>query len=406
MQAVIPFQENTAGNSPHGGATWGISPPQGPAMQLSLEQRSASSVPSLQVFAPDVDAIDDPPSSDQVRLREAFDRHLRSGLDIPKQKGTLSAYQTALAHWERFTTDPTIADAARDNRAWQSLRRAMEEAGFAAATIRKTGRHLRALFRRLAAPSDGNPAGLSIVPRAPYFDMPKAPRQLPRLATFDELSSLYEMANVATWPELSDARPADFWRAVLVCFYNLGPRAWELFCESPGLGVDRREPRPAPHWSGWRWAFADLDGRQPALEYWIPKVSAWHRVPLSRIVIAHLRRIGADRRAIFPATKAHASVYGQWRCLKAAALAAHGDRLRGIETLDFHNIRKTCQTEWDTLKMGLGDHIVWHTPTDVGGMHYRNFARLARAHCEDLPQPDAFREIFAPRGPVQKRLFD
>lgn len=406
MPALFPHQDWTAGHSPHGGTKWGIRPQESLAMQLSLEPESKPAPAVLRVFAPDAAADVFEPDSDQLTLREAFALHLRPSFDLPAQKGTLSAYDTALKHWERFTPNLPIAEACRDNRPWMELRRAMEQKGFAAATIRKTGRHLRALFRRLGPPTDGNPGGLSILQRTPYFEMPRAPKKLPRLATFEELSALYEAASIATWPLLPDIPPSTFWRAVIVCFYNLGPRAWELFCELPHADVNRSDARPGPHWPGWRWGFADLAGREPTLEYWIPKVSAWHRVPLNRIVLAHLASIRGDRRAIFPATLAHGSVYGQWRCLKAAAVATCGDAVKGIEDLDFHNIRKTCQTEWDTLKMGLGDHVVWHTPTDVGGMHYRNFAMLARRRAEDLPQPEAFKSIFEGRaGSRQKRLF-
>lgn len=362
------------------------------AFDFERAERAPAAGVALRLFSAEGTGDPGKPAG-ELRLSEVFDRFLRA--EYAARPGSLGAYEQALGHWERRTNDPPVTAISRDT--WRSLKDSMAADGRKPATIAKTGRHLRRILRRIGPATDGNPGGEGVLAKLPHLEMPRVVRSLPRHADATELDALYEACRVATWPKVGGVTPPAFWRAALVMMYNLGPRAWEMFCAQPRAPYDAEADNPL---TGWR--FEHVNWREGSLRYWIPKVHAWHEVPLSNVVVAHLESIRADRATIFPASKARGSLYGQWRCIRAAAAMA----VASVADLEPHDLRKTCQTEWDHVQLGFGDFVVWHTPTDVGGTYYRNFAKKVRARVEELPQPQSFARIFdAGAGPRQLRMF-
>lgn len=334
------------------------------------------------IFDADGGAPDDPR---QYRLREAFDRYFEPIALADKSAGTRTAYRNLLSLWERFTSDPAIG--AITSASLVLLRRALEEAKYAPATIGKQFRHLRAFLRLLGPATDGNPRGMGILATVPWVESPRVGRKLPRTANHDEIDRLYDACRVAVWPQISrgDVPAPAFWRALLVSFTILGPRAWEILHD----GSDRRD--------GWFWhclngtyCRSSIGTQLSSITFRQKKTGNELTLPVPPVLIAHLESIRTDRLAIFPVTLAHGSVYGQWRAIKAAA----GVGVEGTQELDFHDLRRTCQTEWDWLKLGMGDWILGHAPQDVGGRSYRNFERHAAEACEQLPLPKSFQTIF------------
>ncbi len=370
----------------------------------------STSIPSLKSSAYELRLFSPPPlpsgvaanvsPGDQQRLtlREAFDLFIFPGLDRRKS-GTVDVYRNAIKHWETHSENVPLIEI--NQPILQEFMSRLAPVLPSRATIRKIGRQIRAILRRCGPAEYGNPQGRGVIPKVPYFEMPKAPKSTPRVASHQELDTLYESCRVASWPKLPGIAPSTFWRAVLVCGYNLGPRSWELFC------ADQRSTDPDhPHSSlGWRWSHVDL--LEETVCYWQEKCQAELYRPLHPCVVAHLRAIEGEREAVFPATRARSQVYDQWGRIKCAAGIGVEDA-SGAQTrdLDLHDLRRTCQSEWDWLHMGLGDWIVGHIAPDVGSQFYRNFDRKAREVIVQLPQPESFRSIPPrPMEPRQKRLF-
>jgi integrase len=332
------------------------------------------------LFAPDAGEPDEPQA---LTLRQAFDRYFAPNLTAPgRSLGTLSAYRNLVGLWEKFTADPRIGSITSALLA--DFRKRLEADEYAPATVAKLGRHLRALLRRLGPATDGNPQGLGILETVPYLESPRVGRSAPRTASLDEIDRLYDACRVAVWPHIPDVPAPAFWRALVCAFYNLGPRSWELLHD----GSDER--------AGFLWANYQPYVRSAtgtplwSIAFLQRKTGNSLLLPVHPVLTAHLESVRTDRRAMFPVTLAHGSVYNQWRAIKSTA----GVGVEGAPDLDFHDLRRTCQSEWDWLRLGLGDWILGHAPQDVGGRHYRNFARHAADACETLPQPKSFQTIF------------
>jgi hypothetical protein len=110
------------------------------------------------------------------------------------------------------------------------------------------------------------------------------------------------------------------------------------------------------------------------------------RLPIHPALLKHLDSIWHPGAAVFPVTKSRGDLYGQWQAIKAAA----GIPLDGPETIDFHDLPRTCQTEWDSLLPGLGGLILGYAPNGVGESWHRNFTKKASDLCNSLPQPASF----------------
>jgi integrase len=158
-----------------------------------------------------------------------------------------------------------------------------------------------------------------------------------------------------------------------VALYCLGPRAWDALCATPG------QPGGCWQWSG-------LNRAAGTLRYIPRKTGQELRVPIPPVLAERLETFRHRSSAIFPVTTCRGDVYRQWTRIKAAA----GIPASGPETVHFHDLRRTCQTEWDALLPGLGDFILGHAPRGVGETWYRNFSRHARKNAALFPLPATF----------------
>lgn len=341
---------------------------------------------SLRLFEPDTFTADPV----NLTLREFFETKLLPQLIAERKKpGTIAAYRWALKHWETRTPNPPLSKIDLDLPKTFLLGFAPPE--FELATAAKLWRQLKAIFRRAAPESDRNPDGLGLIERIPRVKLKRPPRRSNRLIALEEFDALYDACRVAKWPRIPGVRAPLLWQTSLVCFSNLGPRAWDFFC-------DRPHANPLPQHC-WRWDW--INWRTNTLQFVPDKTGDELRLPLHPIVVAHLQAIRTDRTFIFPATRNRHYVYDQWTAIKIAA----GFDVEGPEDLDFQEIRANCQTEWDTLHFGLGDYILGHAPEGVGATWYRNFAKLAAEACQRFPQPPSFSRIFTASGPRQLSLF-
>ena len=331
-----------------------------------------------------VPGAESPPAAATLTLRAVFESFLLPDLiEQGRSPATIAEYSNSLRLWELLTTDPSLAELERDHK--ETLKafirdlKASRQPQYRPATICKIWRHLRPVIRRAGPLGDHNPDGEGIIGFVRPPRLPAVPRRINRVANLDELQALSEGCRVATWPKRGNIAPEVMWRAAIVSFYNLGPRCWDLWCADPAT----------PHSSGWRWPQINL--RAGSLRYLPDKTeeAGEIEIPLNRVCVTHLAGIKREWSAVFPASKSRGALYGQWAQIKAAAAAT----CPSVLDLEIQNLRGTCQTEFDSIHVGLGDFMVGHAPDGVGPSFYRNFFRKAKEAAEQLPQPAGFLDI-------------
>lgn len=351
----------------------------------------------------------DRPKALGLTVREAYEKYLLPDLQSGSPRN-INEYKTAIKHWETLLTNPAAEATATgwdpdisliDDELLSAFRAKLLARGLAPRTVNKTWHNIRAVLRRCSPRTSDNPAGKGMIPFVPYFAPLKASRPNPRAATPREVNALYRACEVATWPlqRRTGVAPMLIWQAALVCFWNLGPRCWDMWGMKPE--------------KGWQWA--KCDGRR--IEYWQTKVKEWHQMPLNKTVQWHLERIrpamlkrGGTR--IFPASGNQHRLYDEWEKIRAEAAKL----VPSVIDLMPHDLRRSCQTAFDDLSLGYGDYVVGHKPEGVGPTWYRDLSKRIPKAVRQLPQPLAFTELMPKKAakpepettpdPRQKTLFD
>lgn len=326
---------------------------------------------ALQLFVPGDG--DDPR---EFSLRQAYDKYLLPDLvDASAADGTLQAYGTAIRHWEKYSGNPAVGQIERNHATL--LRDGLLESGMAAATVRKTWAHLRAILRRVAQPISGNPRGEGIIACVPWVRLPKSKPKLPRLASHSELNLLYDSCRIAIWPSVRKTGvPApELWRCFLVLVYNYGPRTLDL----------------------WRLPWSGVDWERGLIRFCAEKTSKLQGLPLNAAARAHLERVKLPREKVFWPTGGKTQFYREWRTINAAA---------GISVpLECRDLRETCASNYEAISPGVGSWILGHGPKGITQTFYVNPTPQIIEAVHKLPQPAAFLETPASDGLRQKRLF-
>ncbi len=298
-----------------------------------------------------------------LTLREAFQQFLLHDLSAV-QPSTIRAYRCALDDWEHLTSNPPIgrirnADLSR-------FRTAVLEQPRQPATVNSKIRCLRVIFRRIGPPDSANPLGEGVIARIPYCKLLPEPRRIPRTASLEELDRIYAACEIATWPNCcGDIPPSEWWRAFVVCLYNIGPRRRDLQeLKTSGVNFDAETVR-----------------------YVARKTKKIQIVPLSRIVAAHLQAVWSERDLIFPGGTNKKSLYRQWKAIREVASIT--------ERLTFHDLRRTCGTAYaNATGLDVASAILGHSISGVTAQFYVDPTERMRRAANELAQPQAFRSIF------------
>lgn len=299
----------------------------------------------------------------RLTVREAFFRFVVPELSENK-RGTRAAYEQSVRDWERHVPEnPPIGEVT--NALLAKLRASLLAQGYSPATINRIWRGLRRIFRRVGPQVYGNPMGEGLLERVPHMrPVPQVYRR-PRVVSFGELDALYAACPAAPVPSLLQFRREErtwLWRALLVVAYNLGPRFADLFALTP----------------------ENVDWRGARLRYKAQKTGFELDLPLNRTVRRHLA-------AIAPASARHGRLFGMAGRKQIYLGFAALRHVAGIDMdVSFHDLRRTCQSEFDAVLPGLGDWFLGHMPRDVGGRYYRNLDKPAKEAAEKLPQPPSF----------------
>lgn len=307
----------------------------------------------------------------QLDVRDCFTNYLLPDLQEDNAPwGTISAYLSAIKHWETRTLNPPVGDITNDT--LKDFKKSFTKQGYSPETIKKQWRHLRAILRRVGPQFDKNPLGEGIIERVPYMAPPKNPQRqkIPRIVRHDEIDAIYQACDVATWPYASPCPPPLLWRLALVVFYNCGPRTQDFFKSTRGN--------------------IDLETRR--ISFVAQKTSKLQGVPFQELVGLHFEAVyhylpGGRSTVIFPVTKCRSSMYEQWRKIQSAA---------GIKDyVEFRDLRETCNSLLNAANPGAkaGKWVLGHGGRDVNEIFYHNPSPEVLQAVENLEQPDSFYSI-------------
>lgn len=342
-----------------------------------------------QILLPFRPAGQSEPRDDELPLRACYEKFL-----LPEHqrraKATRTNFYTALKHWETILgsgdpySGPSVGSV-NDDLAMQ-FQNQLFDREMAPATINKNCANLQRIFRRCGPRGYGNPQGRGIISEVPFVTRIPEGFTEPRVASQDELSAIYKACSVATWPETPQFPAPLWWRVFHVLCYTFGPRTGDLVpidSDSPGMLWDafRADPE-CPHRTitesnPWGW-----------LTYTPKKTSRIKPHPL----YLPLTEVSRKHLDCLPRTALHIlHCPGSPMLFRKNRQAIHA--AAGIEeSYTPQDLRKTCETAWDRISLGLGEIVVGHAPRNVTQRFYRQPAGLLVDAVHKLPQPRAFVE--------------
>lgn len=316
-----------------------------------------------------------------MKLREAFDRYHRSH---EHKATTLKDYYSALSHWERVTDDPDVECVTN------LTCRDFKEGMFASlapksglpmkpATIAKYCRELQSIFCKLGPCTMKNKQGLDIIPTIPCFPPIKVTDPLVVTADDDEIAAILKACEVAVWPKtvidhkssrIIAFTPSEWWLNLTMYLCTFGSRRNEFLALKS----------------------ADVDCVKKQLTLDPEKNGAQNYKPIPHDLIPYfLGFLQPQREFFFAAPRAGKSLYKQWHLIQEAA-GIHVRRPEGSRRttyFGFHELRKTCGTNWAAVCPAAGKHMLGHRSQQVFDRFYTNNSKVARRVMENFSSPAA-----------------
>jgi len=318
----------------------------------------------LQLFDPDA------PTS-PVRTLDDVYHELKPQLPLSLSRRTLVEHRTALKHWREATGDPDLAQVTR--KTITRLRDYLVGLGLSAATINKTWRTLRALFRFACEEL----RWIEEIPAVSYKMQSRlifeAAPQHREVLTHAEIEQLWQNCLLARYPLVE---PCLTWRTFLVLMWSYGMRTDDLV----------QLPRSAILWT------------QKLVRFAADKTSKLQGLPLTPLVEWHLQRylaaVPSDSPRLFPGLKKrghvnrrtgkqYAGYYTAWN-----EVISHGVEPRVL----LKHLRQAMVSELNDV--GLGDDIggwaAGHSAKGVTAKNYDNPSQRVRRAFLARPVPPCF----------------
>lgn len=299
-----------------------------------------------------------------LKLREAHSRFYRSA--SAKPRATESQHET-LAYWEMHTPDPPLRDIDGNNALLFEFRESLlskpglKGVRLVATTANKHLRQLNAILNRFGPKGPGpRRQSLGWIREVPWVEPSPEDGRDVRTASVEELSAIYLACEAATWPR-AGFPPPDWWRALLVLLYNVGPRRGDFLAM----------PRSAVDWKKCTILVRQEKKRKPS-----PK-------PMNDVVAVHLRRIWEpERELLLPGVGSRKWLYEIWKRIQRKAGI--------VQPYCFHEIRKTCGTALFEISPGAAQEMLGHSSVETTRKHYANLTRHTIEVSQRVEQPEAF----------------
>lgn len=203
---------------------------------------------------------------------------------------------------------------------------------------------LQAILLKAGPPGPHNRDAAGILANPPWIRPPrKVP--MPRTVVADEdFQAVYDATAIMDIPAVRGVKAAGWWKALLITSADTGLRARSLFALE--------------------WSHVDLVGRQFVLPPSTVKSRRTLVVPLTEVVVEHLRRFGVREGKVF------AWPYVQryfWTVLQRLEKAAGIPRERWFGT---HTLRRTLATRLYEISPSAARLMLGHTAEEITRTHY------------------------------------
>lgn len=320
------------------------------------------------------------PSSPRT-LRAYYEAELLPELD-DLEKRSLQSDATALNWWERGTSNPVLSGISSEalGKELVELRKEMQQAGLAPATINKYGRELLAILN--AAYEDDVIDKLPVIKKRRkgrrtksrlVIEPPKVQRET---ITPDEVCQLFEACKHATYPRIPEATLQ--WQVLLFMFWTYGLRTEDMLSRL--------------RWEHVLW-------NQKLLRFTAKKTGKLQGLPLTRMAIHILRRIEprvhSPRDRVFPRFNTRgcclrgkwtAGYSSTWRSQICAAVDLH-------EPITFQNFRETMVTNLEAIHAGLGHWAAGHSQNQLSNAYHKPDQKIRTVYDTEVIVPSCFLEL-------------
>jgi len=312
------------------------------------------------------------PLAETLTLRDAFEQFVLPDLDNPR---SADDRRCTLNRWDIWSDNLPVGQITKQTLI--RFRDASQAAGNSPSTTNKHLRNLRTILRRLGPAEYRNPEGEGIIPKIPHIKFLPVEHSLPRVVPLDVLSDLYDACGETHWPE-DLIPPAEWWKGLLVLAFNVCLRRGDLL----NLSTEN----------------IDLDERIISIR--AGKTKKQQVIPLNAVALTKIRRLWSPRPNLFG--KIISNRHGErqfsreWHRLQTAA------GIEEQEHFEFHDIRRTGLTAYETVKPGVSSYLGGHLPqSQLNGMvtmkvtkqFYISAPQVIIDAAEELPQPEAFKRI-------------
>jgi integrase len=238
----------------------------------------------------------------------------------------------------------------------------------------------------------------------------------------DQMNVLWEACDHATWPRLPGLPSGDWWRCALTLLWLYGFRTQELLAFQTGkskldwscIHLQAETPNPAGQ-------------AQNALGWltYVPQKQKWAKpeplyLPLtvhSRAAVDWLATAARAQcegqlpptRPLFPWSKAHKALYGQWEAIQRRAKI----QTKAGTPYELKHLRKSAATYLEAHWPGLGEAVVgWadrgnqtSQPSQVMKVHYQVDEIVMVDRLATYPVPECFTTLLS-KPSAQMRLFE
>lgn len=309
------------------------------------------------------------PDGDKMTLPRFYYEYYRPARLGDASKDTLKWHEILLRRWVVLTGNPELKEITTTILArFRDCLLASKGRGvnrMSPNTVVHYMAFIQALLDKAGPPGHRNRDALGLIDRPPWVKPPRKLRRIPRIATAEELSALYEAAACMEMPHVSGAKPPEWWKALLVTAFNTGLRKGTLF--------------------KLRMSWIDWQRRAITIPAEATKTFVAQIIPLNETCYSHLLRIRGDRDLLFewPYTAKRTFYWNLDKLFELAGIPK--DRRFGL-----HAIRKATATALWEHSPAAAQYTLGHTTPETTRLFYVSGGGIVARALEAMPQPQAF----------------
>ncbi len=326
---------------------------------------------ALRLFDP-VETGSVEPSEQPLRLRGYYEKFILPEIKEEQSASSLMQDRVALNHWEALTDDPVIDQVSREHVI--AYRDGLIKKGLSPATINKCWREVRAMFNW--AEEEEVISKAPAISRRSKSKLVKQPPKMQReTLSIEEVTRLYRACARATYPVGGEVPAPKLWRTAIVLWWFYGARTMDVIGKLSWENI---------HWN------------DRLLKFSAQKTGKLQGLPLTDLVISHLKSIKRNSRLVFPGFKTKGCFLRGSQTWKNGYYTTWRRDIQGTANLSgiyIKHFRETMVTRNNGIEAGLGNWIAGHYMPGVSAQNYDLPTQRIRDAIDRTPVPDCFNEI-------------